>query len=57
MFPFFKKKSAEAEPPLKKRIQEMKCRKINYVDDDFDGLCRDMGIGCNALMKLKPVNY
>lgn len=57
MFPFFKKKTAEAGSPLKKRVQNMKCRKINFVDDDFDGLCRDMKKDCKALMRLKPVNY
>ncbi|MCC3352453.1 hypothetical protein [Ruminococcus albus] len=57
MFPFFKKKTAEAGSPLKKRVQNMKCRKINFVDDDFDGLCRDMKQDCKALMRLKPVNY
>lgn len=53
MFPFFRKKKADSESPLK----GMKCRKINFVDDDFDGLCNDMKTGCKALMRLKPVNY
>ena len=57
MFPFFRKKTSESEPPLKKRIETMKCRKINFVDDDFEGLCRDMENGCKALLRLKPVNY
>ena len=57
MFPFFKKRSAESEPPLNKRVQAMKCRKINFVDDDYDGLCRDMKTNCKALLRLKPVNY
>ncbi len=57
MFHFFRKRSADNEPALKKRIQAMKCRKINFVDDDFEGLCRDMKTGCKPLMRLKPVNY
>ena len=57
MLPFFRKKTAQDIPPLKKRVQNMKCRKINFVDDDFDGICRDMKQDCKVLMKLKPVNY
>lgn len=57
MFSFFKKRAAEDEPPLKKRIQSMKCRKINFVDEDLDELCRDMKTDCKALMRMKPVNY
>ncbi len=57
MFSFLKKKSTEAEPPLKKRIRYMKCRKINYVDEDFEGLCSSMKTDPKAFLKLKPVNY
>ena len=38
MFSLFRKKQAQSEPPLKKKIKDMKCRKINYVDEDFDTL-------------------
>ena len=48
MFSLFKKKQAQSEPPLKKKIKDMKCRKINYVDEDFD---------TKAILRLKPVNY
>ena len=57
MFPFFKKKAEGSGSPLKKRIGSMKCRKINFVDDDFEGICTDMKTNCKALMRLKPVNY
>ena len=57
MFSLFRKKSADNDPPLKKRVEKMKCRKINFVDDDFDRLCEDMKTDCKALMRLKPVNY
>lgn len=57
MFSFLKKKSKEDEPPLKKKIKDLKCRKINFVDEDFDGLCRDMKQDVNIIIKLKPVNY
>lgn len=57
MFSLFRKKPVQAEPPLKKRIKELKCRKINYVDTDFSELCRDMKADCRVMLKLKPVNY
>lgn len=57
MFSFFKKKKTEDEPPLKKRIKDMKCRKINFVDEDFEGLCSDMKKDPAAILKLTPVNY
>ena len=57
MFSFFKKKTAEAEPPLKKKIKDMKCRKINYVDEDFNEFCDKMRENSSAVLKLKPVNY
>lgn len=57
MFSFLKKKAKEEEPPLKKRIKDLKCRKINFVDEDFDGLCKDMKQDVSAIIKLKPVNY
>ncbi len=57
MFSFIKKKAKEDEPPLKKKIKYLKCRKINFVDEDFDGLCKDMKQDANTIIKLKPVNY
>ncbi|WP_294478768.1 hypothetical protein [uncultured Ruminococcus sp.] len=57
MFSLFRKRTADNEPPLKKRVEKMKCRKINFVDDDLDKLCADMKTDCKALMRLKPVNY
>lgn len=57
MFSFFKKKDKEEEPPLKKKIKDLKCRKINFVDENFDELCRNMRQNVNAIAKLKPVNY
>lgn len=42
MFSLFKKKQAQSEPPLKKKIKDMKCRKINYVDEGFDTLASEM---------------
>ena len=41
MFSLFKKKQAQSEPPLKKKIKDMKCRKINYVDEGFDTLASE----------------
>lgn len=57
MFSLFKKKTAAAEPPLKKKIKDMKCRKVNYVDEDFEGLCSKMSADPSAILSLKPVNY
>ena len=42
MFSLFKKKQTQSEPPLKKKIKDMKCRKINYVDEGFDTLASEM---------------
>lgn len=57
MFSLFKKKQAQSEPPLKKKIKDMKCRKINYVDEDFDTLASEMSADPKAILRLKPVNY
>ncbi|MBR1864669.1 MAG: hypothetical protein IJ806_11350 [Ruminococcus sp.] len=57
MFGLFRKRSGEDSSPLKKRIDELKCRKINYVDTDFDELCRDMEKDPKSVIKLRPVNY
>lgn len=54
---FFKKKPAEAESPIKKRVKDMKCRQISYVDTDFSELTHDMSTDSRAILKLKPVNY
>lgn len=57
MFLLFKKKQAQSEPPLKKKIKDMKCRKINYVDEGFDTLASEMSADPKAILRLKPVNY
>lgn len=57
MFGFFKKKTEKKELPIEKRVKNMKLRRINFVDDDFDGLCSDMKTNGRAMMRLKPVNY
>lgn len=57
MFSFLKKKDKEEEPPLKNKIKNLKCRKINFVDEDFDELCRSMKQDVGVIAKLKPVNY
>lgn len=54
---FFKKKPAEAESPIKKKVKDMKCRQISYVDTDFNDLVSDMKTDTKAILKLKPVNY
>ena len=53
----FRRKKAPEETPLKKRIKELKCRKINYVDEDFEGVCKSIKADPKALLKLTPVNY
>ena len=53
----FKKKSGGAEPPLKKRVREMKCRKVSFVDCDFEELVSGVKRSPEALLKLTPVNY
>lgn len=57
MFSLFKKKQTQSEPPLKKKIKDMKCRKINYVDEGFDTLASEMSADPKAILRLKPVNY
>ncbi len=57
MFSLFKKKQAQSELPLKKKIKDMKCRKINYVDEGFDTLASEMSADPKAILRLKPVNY
>ena len=54
---FFKKKSTEAESPVKQKVKGMKCRQISYVDTDFSDLLADMSRDCEAILKLSPVNY
>ena len=56
MFGLFRKKG-EAETPLKKRIKDMKCRKISFVDCDLDELCAKMRQSPETLLTLTPVNY
>ena len=57
MFSLFHKKSGGNETPLKKEIQNLKCRKISFVYTDFDELCENMKSDINAVLNLKPVNY
>jgi len=57
MFSLFKKKQTQSAPPLKKKIKDMKCRKINYVDEGFDTLASEMSADPKAILRLKPVNY
>lgn len=57
MFGFFRKKESGAEPPLKKKVKDMKCRRISFVDCDFAELESDMRQSCTAVLKLTPVNY
>lgn len=57
MFSIFKKKDKPAETPLKKRVKELKCREIGYVDEGFDTLAAEMKENPKAIMRLKPVNY
>ncbi|WP_295211247.1 hypothetical protein [Ruminococcus sp.] len=57
MFSLFRKKQQGDEPPLKKKIKDMKCRKINYVDEGFDSLGEEMSADPKAILRLKPVNY
>lgn len=54
---FFGKKKETKEPPLKKRLQELKCKKINYVDEDFEGISKAIRTDPGAMLKLTPVNY
>lgn len=54
---FRKSTKSESEPPLKKKIKNMKCRKISYVDTDFSELTSAMRRDPKAVLTLKPVNY
>ena len=56
MFSIFKKQPKNNDP-LREKTRDMKCRRINFVDDDYDGLIRDMDTDCKSLLRLKPVNY
>ena len=54
---FRKGEKTEKELPLKKRVKDMKCRKISYVDTDFSELASAMRRDPKAVLTLKPVNY
>ena len=56
MFGLFRKKNAEVSV-LKKRVAEMKCRKLSFVDCDFDELCAKMRQSVQTILTLTPVNY
>lgn len=55
MFSIFKKHNKN--DPLRALAQNMKSRSINFVDDDFDGLCKDTENDRKAVLRLEPVNY
>ena len=40
-----------------KRLKDLKCRKISYVDCDFDELKAGMSADVRHILKLTPVNY
>ena len=55
---FSRRKKADAfEQPLKKRIKELKCRKVSFEECDFDELERNMRQDSASILSLKPVNY
>lgn len=58
IFGLFKRKGdAPQETPLKKRVRDMKCRKVSFVDCDFAELEQGMRQSSDYILKLKPVNY
>ncbi len=54
---FFRKKQDSENSALKKKLSDMKCRQISYVDTDFAELISDMKRDSASILKLKPVNY
>ena len=62
LFDLFRKKQT-SEPPLKKRLASMRCKRVNYVVCDFEELCSQMqqaadnNGNADCLVKLTPVNY
>lgn len=57
MFSIFRSKKGNDETPLKKKIKNMKCRKISCVYTDFNDLCNGMKSDSSYILKLEPVNY
>lgn len=57
MFGLFRNKTEGKSLSFEKRFKTMKLRRINFVDDDYDGLCEAMKTNGRAMMRLKPVNY
>lgn len=58
IFDLFKRKgNAPQETPLKKRVRDMKCRKVSFVDCDFGELEQEMRQSSDYILKLRPVNY
>jgi predicted ATPase len=57
IFGFLSKKNTPHETPLKKKVREMKCRKVSFVDCDFDELVRNMNASSDYILSLTPVNY
>lgn len=52
----FRRKKAE-ESQLEKRVKDMKCRKISFIDCDVEELAEGMEKSAEYILKLKPVNY
>ena len=60
LFDIFRKREAadrEGGESLKKRLACLRCKRVNYVACDFDGLCGDMQVDPGCITKLTPVNY
>lgn len=51
------KEAGSERAASEKKIKDMKCRKINYVDEGFDTLASEMSADPKAILRLKPVNY
>ncbi len=56
MFGLFKR-NRTPKSELEKHLDELKLRKISYVDTDFEEFARDMRTDSKNWLKLKPVNY
>lgn len=58
-FDLFTKKSGDSpkEPPIKKKLMSMSCKRVNYVAMDFALLCGSVETDETYLKLLQPVNY
>ena len=54
---FRKKKHNDKSTPPKVRLNDLKCRKICYIDSDFKELTEAMSKSPEVILTLKPVNY